>query len=112
MEDFVYTTLLLDFYGELLTDKQKTFMGLYYFENWSLQEIAEDHAITPQGVRDLLMRTVKLLKRYEKALGLIARQEAQKSRLAQMTQYIGDMHAPEEEKQTLLQWIANIENDI
>ena len=44
-------TMLFDFYGELLTDRQKEFFDLYYNEDLSLSEIAENEGISRQGVR-------------------------------------------------------------
>ena len=43
-------TMLFDFYGELLTDRQKEFYDLYYNEDLSLSEIAENYGISRQGV--------------------------------------------------------------
>ena len=45
-------TMLFDFYGDVLTDRQKEFYDLYYNEDLSLGEIAENYGITRQGVRD------------------------------------------------------------
>ena len=45
---------LLDFYGDLLTERQKEFYDLYYNEDLSLAEIAENYGITRQGVRDVI----------------------------------------------------------
>ena len=45
-------TMLFDFYGELLTERQKEFYQLYYDEDLSLAEIAENYGISRQGVRD------------------------------------------------------------
>ena len=49
-------TMLYDFYGELLTDRQKEFFDLYYNEDLSLAEIAENAGISRQGVRDVIVR--------------------------------------------------------
>ena len=46
-------TMLFDFYGEVLTPRQKEFFDLYYNEDLSLAEIAENYGISRQGVRDL-----------------------------------------------------------
>ena len=51
-----HMTMLFDFYGDLLTDRQKEFFDLYYNEDLSLAEIAENAGITRQGVRDVLVR--------------------------------------------------------
>ena len=54
-----HMTLLFDFYGDLLTDRQKEFYDLYHNEDLSLAEIAENAGITRQGVRDVLVRAAK-----------------------------------------------------
>ncbi|MEG0692956.1 MAG: sigma factor-like helix-turn-helix DNA-binding protein [Oscillospiraceae bacterium] len=48
--------VLLDFYGEMLTDKQRDVIDLYYNQDLSLSEIAEHQGITRQGVRDSIKR--------------------------------------------------------
>ena len=49
-------TILLDFYGDMLTEKQRDFLGYYYNDDLSLSEIAENEGITRQGVRDSIKR--------------------------------------------------------
>ena len=56
-----HMTMLFDFYGMLLTDRQKEFFDLYYNEDLSLAEIAENAGITRQGVRDVLVRAEAIL---------------------------------------------------
>lgn len=63
--------LLQDFYGGLLTEKQRQIIKLYYDYNLSLSEIAEEYEISRQAVHDLLRRTEKLLESYEECLGLV-----------------------------------------
>jgi predicted DNA-binding protein YlxM (UPF0122 family) len=70
MDKFYEITLLYDFYGELLTEKQKNVIELYYLNDLSLFEIAEEYDITRQAVLDMLKRTEKLLKQYEDKLHL------------------------------------------
>lgn len=48
--------VLLDFYGEMLTEKQRDVIDLYYNQDLSLSEIAEHEGITRQGVRDSIKR--------------------------------------------------------
>ena len=61
---------LLDFYGEMLTDKQRDVIELYYNEDLSLAEIAEHENITRQGVRDSIKRGEQMLFSLEEKLGL------------------------------------------
>ncbi|MBQ7668543.1 MAG: hypothetical protein IJS47_04390 [Clostridia bacterium] len=71
MDKNVEINLLLDFYGNLLTDRQKEVMSLYYDDNLSLTEIAEDLSISKQGVSDILKRSEKTLYDTESKLGLL-----------------------------------------
>lgn len=65
--------MLLDCYGELLTDKQRNVMELYYCEDLSLSEIGNPIGITRQAVMDLIKRTENILLNYEKKLGFADR---------------------------------------
>ena len=69
-------TMLFDFYGELLTDRQKEFFDLYYNEDLSLAEIAENAGISRQGVRDVIVRAEGIMQEVEDKTGLIKRFEA------------------------------------
>lgn len=66
-------TMLYDFYGELLTERQKEFFDLYYNEDLSLSEIAENSGISRQGVRDVIVRAERLMQNVEDKTGLIRR---------------------------------------
>lgn len=66
-------SLLYDYYGELLTQKQQTCFDLYYNQDLSLSEIAEEAGITRQGVHDTLARAEALLGNMEQKTGCIAR---------------------------------------
>ncbi|MBQ7740723.1 MAG: YlxM family DNA-binding protein [Eubacterium sp.] len=68
-------SILLDFYGEMLTDKQRDFLDLYYNEDLSLSEIAENEGITRQGVRDSIKRAEAQLFDMESKLRLSSRFE-------------------------------------
>ena len=65
--------MLYDFYGDVLTDRQKEFYDLYYNEDLSLAEIAENYGITRQGVRDVIVRAEAYLTEIEDKTGLIRR---------------------------------------
>ena len=64
---------LCDFYGDMLTDKQRDVMELYYNDDLSLSEIAENAGITRQGVRDSIKRAESQLVEMEERLGLARR---------------------------------------
>lgn len=66
-------TMLFDFYGELLTQRQREFFDLYYNEDLSLGEIAENNDITRQGVRDVIVRAERTMQEIEDKTGLIRR---------------------------------------
>ena len=66
-------SVLLDFYGEMLTEKQRDFLDLYYNEDLSLSEIAENEGITRQGVRDGIKRAEAQLFAMESKLHLSRR---------------------------------------
>ncbi len=66
-------TMLFDFYGELLTERQKEFFDLYYNEDLSLGEIAENNGITRQGVRDVIVRAEGIMQDIEDKTGLVRR---------------------------------------
>ena len=71
--DALTMSLLYDYYGELLTEKQRGLFDLYYNQDYSLSEIASAAGISRQGVHDTLARAEELLEGYEAALGCIAR---------------------------------------
>lgn len=64
---------LLDFYGELLADRRRELMSLYYNEDYSLAEIAAEVGISRQGVRDAIKRGEEELRNFEDKLGMAAR---------------------------------------
>ena len=66
-------TLLFDYYGDMLTDKQKTCFELHYHQDLSLGEIAEEIGISRQGVHDTLARTETALRGMEERLGCVSR---------------------------------------
>lgn len=66
-------TMLFDFFGDLLTDRQREFFDLYYNDDLSLAEIAENAGITRQGVRDVLVRAEAILTEMEDKTGIVAR---------------------------------------
>lgn len=91
MDDILQLTLLYDFYGELLTEKQKQVYEMHYQNDLSLTEIGEELSISRQAVRDQLKRTERILQGYEGKLQLVSRFQAQKKAVQEMKQIIEDM---------------------
>ena len=89
--DILKTTLLYDFYGELLTDKQKEIYELFYQNDMSLTEIAGELDISRQAVRDQLKRTEKILSEYEQKLGLVERFMADRNSAQQIRRLIDEL---------------------
>ena len=79
LEKTTRLTYLFDFYQSLLTPKQKSYMSLYYLEDFSLGEIAEEYDVSRQAVYDNIKRTDAMLEQYEEKLLLFQKfQERQK----------------------------------
>lgn len=72
-EDIYEISMLLDFYGQLLTDSQYKCMDMHFNHDLSLSEIADEIGISRQGVHDFIKRGRAVLSDYEKKLGLMAR---------------------------------------
>ena len=70
-EETLQYTLLFDFFGDLLTEKQQEYFDLYHNEDLSLSEIAESAGITKQGVYDIISRAEKTLIGIEQKTGVI-----------------------------------------
>ena len=64
-------TMLFDFFGELLSEKQRETFDLYYNDDLSLSEIAENSGISRQGVRDMLVRAENVLRETEEKTGVV-----------------------------------------
>lgn len=97
MEDRIETGWLFDFYGPLLTVRQRSLLALYCEEDFSLSEIAAREGISRQGVYDAVHRAGRQLEAYERQLGLLARYRRLTQGLADSLEILRD--APGEEAQ-------------
>ena len=84
-------SLLLDFYGDMLTEKQRDVVELYYNEDLSLAEIAAHSGITRQGVRDSIKRAEAQMLEYESRLGLAQRFREIRDSLGQIASLAQDI---------------------
>lgn len=73
IDEITQASLLYDFYGQLLSKRQREVMALYHEENLTLSEIAEEFSISRQGVHDALKNAERALDEYEAKLGLVAK---------------------------------------
>jgi predicted DNA-binding protein YlxM (UPF0122 family) len=85
-------SLLLDFYGNMLTQKQFEAADFYHNDDMSLAEIAEHSGITRQGVRDAIKRAERQLLECESKLGLAARFGDIQSKINIIRDYSGDIY--------------------
>lgn len=69
-------SFLLDFYGDVLTEKQRDVMEQYYNDDLSLAEIADNFGITRQGVRDSIKRGEGIILELEQKVGFAGRYRA------------------------------------
>lgn len=84
-------SLLLDFYGQMLTDKQKEAIVFYYNHDLSLAEIAQHSGITRQGVRDSIKRAERQLLEYEEKLGLYEKFHKTRDGLQEIVKYANEI---------------------
>jgi len=81
---------LYDFYQSLLTPKQRSYMSLYYLDDFSLGEIAEEYNVSRQAVYDNIKRTEAMIEEYEEKLLLFNKFQERNEILDQLRQKIGE----------------------
>lgn len=98
---------LFEFYATLLTDKQMNYIELYYADNYSLAEIAEEFNVSRQAVYDNIKRTEKVLEGYEEKLHLFSNYVVRNQLIDELlTEYASDQHLA-----TILREIQKIDED-
>lgn len=78
--------MLFDFCGDLLTERQREFYDLYYNEDLSLAEIAENYGISRQGVRDVIVRAEAAMSEIEEKTHIIRRFHQSQAAIAAIDQ--------------------------
>ncbi len=91
LEKTVEISVLYDFYNQLLTGKQRDIVDLYYNQDLSLGEIAEEFNVSRQAVYDVLKRTEKLLYQYEEKLNFIKLVNIKNEKISKMLDSIIDL---------------------
>lgn len=109
----VKISMLFDYYGDLLTDKQKEILKLYYYQDLSLGEISDNINISRQGVYDHLHRAENSLKKYEESLNLIKKNKNNIKLIKEISSYLKDSEdIKSEDKEFLLKRINKIHKNI
>ena len=85
--------LLLDFYGPLLTERQRDVLARHIEQDLSYGEIAAQLRISRQAVHDLVRRAAEALEDYERRLGLAARFERQRRALVEVRRLLREFDA-------------------
>lgn len=112
-DKIVQIALLFDFYGQLLTEKQREIVDMYYNNDLSLGEISEQHGISRQGVYDSLKRAERTLYEYEEKLGLVDRFLKQKESMKQIREMLDELiNADEFERENVKEKLNGIKGYI
>lgn len=99
----IRNAMLFDFYGELLTDKQREYFDLHYNEDYSLAEIAEMSGISRQGVWDIIKRAEAVMTEVEDKTGLIKRFLERNEQIDRLETELMDMGALSDSVRTALE---------
>lgn len=103
LEKTTRMNFLFDFYQALLTEKQRSYMELYYLDDHSLGEIAESYEVSRQAVYDNIRRTEAMLEEYEEKLQLFTKFQQRQQVLAQLTAAIKDETISIEDRLVLIE---------
>jgi uncharacterized protein len=102
LEKTTRMNFLFDFYQSLLTPKQSSYMELYYLEDYSLGEIAEEYEVSRQAVYDNIKRTETMLEEYERKLLLLDKYQKRQQIIKQYKQLT-------DESETLFDLLTELE---
>lgn len=102
---------LFDFYGSLLTEKQRSYMLLYFADDYSLGEIAEDFDVSRQAIYDNIRRTEQILTDYERKLHLVENFTQLEETLDEFSVYVNDHYPKDEVLQRFIQKLKKETNE-
>ncbi|KAF1297572.1 DNA-binding protein [Enterococcus sp. JM4C] len=100
---------LFEFYSTLLTEKQMNYMELYYADDFSLGEIAEEYEVSRQAVYDNIKRTEKILEDYERKLHLFSDYIVRGELLDKVDSYVSEHYPKDETLSELVKKIQEID---
>jgi len=87
---------LLDFYGDILPERKRGVMDMYYNEDFSLAEIAAEIGISRQGVRDIIKKSEEELFFYEEKLGLAKKLKSAFDSVERLEKTVAELSLPKE----------------
>ncbi|MCG3090129.1 putative DNA-binding protein [Sporosarcina cyprini] len=102
LEKTTRVNFLFDFYQSLLTDKQRLYMQLYYLDDLSLGEIAEEYGVSRQAVYDNVRRTESMLEDYEEKLNLFSKFQSRMDIIERLEELLDDQQDTSEEMRRLV----------
>ena len=112
MERIVEQTLLYDFYGELLTERQQQVYESVVLEDYSLSEVAEDLGISRQGVHDMIKRCNKTLEEYEQKLHLVEKFLSVKEKVSKIDDTLAEWEREKNDPEEMVKRIRKIADAI
>ena len=101
--------ILFEFYSTLLTEKQMNYLELYYADDLSLGEIAEEFEVSRQAVYDNIKRTEKLLENYEKKLHLYSNFVVRQQLLQEANSYLTEQYPDDQTLKNILASLQELE---
>ncbi|KRK98015.1 signal recognition particle associated protein [Secundilactobacillus odoratitofui DSM 19909 = JCM 15043] len=102
---------LFAFYQPLLTKKQNDYMQLYYGDDYSLGEIAENFEVSRQAVYDNIRRTENILETYEQKLHLLQEFTDRNQLADQIQQYVADNYPKDQKLNQLVSQLESVEEE-
>lgn len=102
---------LFEFYATLLTEKQMNYIELYYADDYSLGEIAEEYNVSRQAVYDNIKRTEKILEDYERKLHLFSDYYMRNQLLDQLNSYVQETYPKDEAIQKFIQKLQDVDDE-
>ncbi|MGJ3203482.1 putative DNA-binding protein [Geobacillus thermoleovorans] len=109
LEKTMRMNYLYDFYQALLTPKQRNYMALYYLDDYSLGEIAEQYEVSRQAVYDNIRRTEAMLEQYEEKPGLLRKYERRRQIIERLKDYISRHYGADAELAALVRELDELD---
>lgn len=100
--------LLFDFYEQLLTEKQQTFLKYYFHDDFSLGEIAGEFEISRQAVYEHIKRAEQVLESYEEKLGLLSKYEVRVRELDKFREMVETSDLDEHDKHVMTDMVERL----